>query len=95
MLLIWYVCLGLASAGHVHKSLHNDRHTNHGKPLPLALAKPSNVAPDVDCAFKELAWDYAQKLMTTVSVTFTQCLRYRGITAQMSGDIGCKLRLLL
>ena len=39
-----------------------------GKPLAMAFAKPPNVATNLDCAIKELAWDYAKKIMNTVSV---------------------------
>ena len=32
-------------------------------PLPRAYSKPVNVDPKLDCAIKELAWDYAKKLL--------------------------------
>ena len=32
-------------------------------PLPRASAKPVNVDPKLDCAIKELAWDFANQLM--------------------------------
>ena len=36
---------------------------NEGPPLPRASAKPVNVDPKLDCAVKELAWDFANQLM--------------------------------
>ena len=33
-----------------------------GAPLPRADVKPSNADPKLDCAIKELAWEYARKL---------------------------------
>lgn len=35
-----------------------------GSPLPKASAKPINVDPKLDCAIKELAWDFANQLLT-------------------------------
>ena len=35
-----------------------------GSPLPRASAKPVNVDPKLDCAVKELAWDFANQLLT-------------------------------
>lgn len=35
--------------------------------LPRAHARPVNVDPKVDCAVKELAWEYAKKLLPQVS----------------------------
>ena len=32
-------------------------------PLPKAEARPVNVDPKLDCAIRELAWDYAQKAL--------------------------------
>ena len=37
-----------------------------GEPLPRAHASPLNVDADVDCAIKELAWEYAKKLLPRV-----------------------------
>ena len=35
--------------------------------LPIAYASPINVDPELDCAVKELAWEYAKKLLPRVS----------------------------
>ncbi len=35
-----------------------------GSPLSRASAKPVNVDPKLDCAIKELAWDFANQLLT-------------------------------
>ncbi len=35
--------------------------------LPRAFVKPLNVDPELDCAVKELAWEYAKKLLPQVS----------------------------
>lgn len=61
------LCLGLAYASSTpsHDPLHGE---GPGKPLGKAFAKPPNVATDLDCAIKELAWDYAKSLLTNVSV---------------------------
>ncbi len=59
-----YLCLGLASAS---LSPDGHRHGGTGKPLGRAFAKPPSVATDLDCAIKELAWDYAKNLLMNVS----------------------------
>ena len=64
---VLYLCLGLACASLTPSDDH--LHGGPGKPLGRAFAKPPNVATDLDCAIKELAWDYAKNLMTNVSVT--------------------------
>ena len=35
--------------------------------MPRALASPLNIDPKLDCAVKELAWEYAKKLLPRVS----------------------------
>ena len=35
----------------------------HKRPFPRAFSKAVNVDPQLDCAIKELAWDYAKKLL--------------------------------
>ena len=37
---------------------------SEGSPLPRASAKPVNVDPKLDCAIKELAWDFANQHLT-------------------------------
>ena len=37
--------------------------TSQKGPLPKASSRPVNVDPKLDCAIKELAWDYAKKLL--------------------------------
>ena len=46
-----------------------DRHgrAKEGAPLPMAFARPVNVDQDIDCAVKELAWEYAKKLQPQVN----------------------------
>ena len=47
--------------------------TKEGAPLPMAFARPVNVDQGIDCAVKELAWEYAKKLQPQVNqsrVTF-------------------------
>ena len=63
---VLYLCLGLVCASLTPFDDH--LYGGPGKPLGRAFAKPSNVATDLDCAIKELAWDYAKNLMTNVSV---------------------------
>ena len=36
--------------------------------LPRAFSSPLNVDPKLDCAIKELAWEYAKRLLPKVSV---------------------------
>lgn len=35
--------------------------------LPVAYASPLNVDSELDCAVKELAWEYAKKILPRVS----------------------------
>ena len=35
--------------------------------LPRAFASPLNVDSELDCAIKELAWEYAKKLLPRVN----------------------------
>ena len=41
-----------------------------GSPLPRAGAKPVNVDPKLDCAIKELAWDFANQLLSEQVTNF-------------------------
>ena len=63
---VLYLCVELACASYTPHDNH--LHGGPGKPLGRAFTKPPNVATDLDCAIKELAWDYAKNLLTTVSV---------------------------
>lgn len=38
-----------------------------GTPLPMASARPLNMDAGMDCKIKELAWEYAKKLLPQVS----------------------------
>ncbi len=40
-----------------------------GEQLSRAFASPVNVDSRLDCALKELAWEYAKKLLPRVSPT--------------------------
>ena len=69
LLVILYFCLELASASFIPSDDHAHLHRGGpGKPLGRAFAKPPNVATDLDCFIKELAYDYAKNLLTAVSV---------------------------
>ena len=68
LLVVLCVCLELASASFSPSDGHGYFDGGPGKPLGMAFAKPPNVATDLDCAIKELAYDYAKKLLTNVSV---------------------------
>ena len=48
--------LGVALSSVIHAKM------NKGASLPRAYAKPPNADPKLDCAVKELAWEYAKKL---------------------------------
>ena len=63
-----YLCLRLACASLPPDSEDDDLYGGPGKPLDRAFAKPPNVATDLDCAIKELAWDYAKNLLMNVSI---------------------------
>jgi hypothetical protein len=39
----------------------------HG-PLPRAFGSPQNVDPKIDCVIKNLAWEYAKKLIPRVKI---------------------------
>lgn len=55
------LCAGLAlSAEHM-------KYEQKSTWLPRASARPLNVDPKLDCAIKELAWEYAKKLLPQVS----------------------------
>ena len=66
VVIVVHLCLGLASASLTLSD--DDYYGCPGKPLGRAFAKPPNVATDLDCAIKELAWDYAKNLLINVSV---------------------------
>lgn len=38
-----------------------------GTPLPMGSARPQNMDAGIDCDIKELAWEYAKKLLPQVS----------------------------
>ena len=62
VLLITWIYLGLAIAKQGEYYGQNKRTS-----LPRAFARPLNVDPELDCAVKELAWEYAKKLLPQVS----------------------------
>jgi hypothetical protein len=68
-----YLCLRLASA-----SLSPDGHLHGGpgKSLGRAFSKPPNIATNLDCAIKELAWDYAKNLLMNVSANSLRIYAY-------------------
>ena len=68
MLLLIALCFCLELSYANSTSSTDPFHGGPGRPLGRAFAKPPNVATDLDCAIKELAWDYAKNLLTTVSV---------------------------
>jgi hypothetical protein len=58
LLITWmYVAIGLTIA-----KQEEDVHTS----LPRGFPRPLNVDPELDCAVKELAWEYAKKLLPQV-----------------------------
>ena len=68
LLVVLSFCLELASASSTPFDGHGQLHGGPVKPLARAFAKPLNIATDLDCAIKELAYDYAKNLLTNVSV---------------------------
>ena len=62
VLLITWIYLGLTIA----KKEEYYRQNTHTS-LPRAFARPLNVDQELDCAVKELAWEYAKKLLPQVS----------------------------
>ena len=65
ILVVFFVVLAGVSATSVPKEAGK----HHG-PLPRAFGSPVNLDPDVDCAIKNLAWEYAKKLIPRVNSTF-------------------------
>ena len=53
------LCFLIAGVSHAATAAGRLRHG----PLPKASASPANVDPKLDCAIRELAWDYAKKLL--------------------------------
>ena len=60
LLLLAYLSRVQAYAGHSGLA-------KEGAPLPMAFARPVDVDQDIDCAVKELAWEYAKKLQPQVT----------------------------
>ena len=59
LLIVWiYLVITIA------EQVEHKRKTNQ---FPRAFAKPFNVDTEFDCAIKELAWQYAKKLLPQVS----------------------------
>ena len=65
ILVVFCVFLSGVSATAVPKEARK----HHG-PLPRAFGSPLNVDPNVDCTIKNLAWEYAKKLIPRVSSHF-------------------------
>jgi hypothetical protein len=66
LLVVLCFCLELASASFI-TPFDGHLHGGPGKPLGRAFAKPPNVATDLDCAIKKLAWIYASNILINVS----------------------------
>ena len=69
-----YLFLGIHVASANLTPSNDQLHGGPGKPLGRAFAKPPNVTTDLDCAIKELAWDYAKNLLTNVSVVVLESI---------------------
>lgn len=65
MLKLMVLCLYLELASTSFPTPHL-LHDKKGLPLARAFAKPPNIASELDCAIKELAFDYAKDLMINV-----------------------------
>ena len=69
-ILLASLCLFVAGSSAnplVSEETLNRGHSGKGS-LPLAFASPLNVEEDMDCAVKELAWEFAKKLLPRVSL---------------------------
>ena len=64
-LLVLCLCMELAYTSY---SLPHLLLEEKGLPLARGFAKPPNVDSELDCAIKELAFDYAKDLMINVSL---------------------------
>ena len=70
-ILLLCVCVGLALPDEVETQ-------EKTWPLPRAYARPLNVDPKLDCAVKQLAWEYAKKLLPQVSTDVVHYIRGEG-----------------
>ena len=59
LLLLLLLSVELANTGY-------DVHTKEEVSLPMVFARPLDVDPNLDCLIKELAWNYANKLLPQV-----------------------------
>ena len=57
--------------------------------LPRATARPLDVDPKLDCAIKQLAWEYAKKLLPQVSTNTVFIKIYVDIQVWEVYDIVC------
>ena len=62
--LAYLLCISLARRSESTPPIHANV---KGQPLSRAYASPLNVDRKLDCAVKELAWEYAKKLLPRVS----------------------------
>ena len=69
VLILLYVFLAYGSARVPLLKEAEARRTGsrHG-PLPRAFGSPQNVDPKIDCVIKDLAWEYAKKLIPRVKI---------------------------
>lgn len=69
LLLLIISCLTTATALLASADFKFSDHSSiseEGSPLPMGFARPLNVDPKLDCSIKELAWEFAKKLLPQV-----------------------------
>ena len=67
-MMVMFILSSLLLATLVESALARDDYQGG---LSRAYASPLNVDPKLDCAIKELAWEYAEKLLPRVSERIT------------------------
>ena len=61
-------CDGLNAKAPLPKEARRRMEAREG-PLPRAFGSPQNVDPKIDCVIKNLAWEYAKKLIPRVRIS--------------------------
>ena len=68
ILLCVFLACGSATKAPLGKEAEARRTESHRGPLPRAFGSPQNVDPKIDCVIKNLAWEYAKKLIPRVKM---------------------------
>ena len=69
LLFVFSACNNLYTEASLPKDARRKTEWHQSGPLPRAFGSPQNVDPNIDCVIKNVAWEYAKKLIPRVRIS--------------------------